>query len=46
MFFENIHFDTINAIDKLTPTVFATGSDDGSINVIIINQLRNLDLGY
>jgi hypothetical protein len=35
MFFENIHFDTINSIDKLTSIVFATGSDDGSINVII-----------
>ena len=33
MFFDKIHQDTINSVERLSTTVFATASDDGTVNV-------------
>lgn len=33
IFFENIHYDQINSLEKISPTVFATASNDGNLNV-------------
>ena len=45
MFFENIHHDTINSVERLSTTVFATASDDGTVNVrILITNI--VDLGH
>jgi len=45
MFFENIHQDTINSVERLSTTVFATASDDGSVNVRY-PIIHVLDLGH
>lgn len=33
IFFETIHYDKINTLEKLSSKVFVTGADDGNLNV-------------
>jgi WD40 repeat protein len=36
LYFENIHYDTITSLDKLSSNIFATASDDSNLNVKLI----------
>ncbi len=42
---DNIHNDTINSVETLSSSVFASASDDGTVNVSTI-LLSIVDLGH